>query len=164
MGHPKKHRRKTSNPFRPYDKERIQREKTIMKEFGLRRKKEIRKAESILRNFRRRARRLQASKDENKEKALFDKLHKMGLVKPSAKLEEVLEINVEDILSRRLQTVIYKKGLANTVSQARQTITHGHICIDDRRVKWPGVMVTVDLENKIELNKKMHGTLKGVSE
>lgn len=154
MGHPKHQRKKSSRPRRPYDKERIEREKKIIKEFGLRRKQEIRKAESILRNFRRRARSLQAKPDEEKEKILFEKLEKLGLI-DNKKLEDVLEIQLHDILSRRLQTIVHKKGLANTISQARQRIVHGHVMIFGRRMNYPGAYVTKEDENNITVDEKV---------
>ncbi len=148
MGHPKKQRKKSSKPFRPYDKERIEREKRIMKEFGIRRKQELRRAEALLRDFRRRARKLQAVSDEKKKQALFEKLSIMGL--SSGSLEDILEIRLEHILSRRLQTVVYKKGLARTPKHARQLIVHGHVAIAGRRSRWPGYLVTVSEENEIK--------------
>jgi small subunit ribosomal protein S4 len=151
MGHPKKQRKKTSKPFRPYDKDRIEREKKIMKEFGLHRKQEIRRAEALLRNFRRRARKLQAVNNTELERILFEKLSEMGL--SSEKLEDILELKLEHILSRRLQTIVYKKGLSKTVKHARQLIVHGHIIIDNNRVRWPGHLVPVEKENDIHISE-----------
>jgi small subunit ribosomal protein S4 len=153
MGHPKKQRKKTTNPFRPYYKERIEKEKNIMRDFGLRRKSEIRVAESHIRNFRRRARELQAVRDEKKEKALFDKLLKLGLIDSKARLEDILEIQLEHILSRRLQTIVHKKGHANTVKHARQLIVHGHVLVNDKKLVWPGYFVTTDKEKNISVEK-----------
>jgi len=159
MGHPKKQRRKYEKPFRPYDKQRIEEEKKLMKEFGLRRKKEIWRAQSILRNFRRRARDLQASRDEEKEKELIGKLYRMGLLPNDATLDDVLELKVEDILSRRLQTIVYKKGLANTPKQARQFIVHGHILANGKKLTKPGHLIERDLEDKIKLSPKLSSKL-----
>lgn len=148
MGHPRRQRKKSSSPFRPYDKERIEREKRVMKEFGIRRKQEIRRAEALLRDFRQRARSLQAVSDQKKEKDLFGKLQKMGL--SSAKLDDILELKLENVLSRRLQTIVHKKGLSNTVKQSRQMIVHGHVAISGRRIRWPGYLVPVDEESEIK--------------
>lgn len=153
MGHPKKQRKKYQRPKRPFDKARIEREKNTKMSFGLRRKKEIWRSESILRNFRRRARELQASKDEKKEKDLFLKLARMGI--KCSKLEDVLDAKLDDILSRRLQTLVFKKGYASTVKKARQLIVHGHITVDSRKVKFPGYIVPPELEEKIGMNPKI---------
>jgi small subunit ribosomal protein S4 len=155
VGHPKRQRKKYERPKKPYDKERIEREKQIMKEFGLKRKREIWKAESILREFRRRARELQATKDEKKERELFGKLQKLGLIGKDAKLDDILDIKLEDILSRRLQTIVFKKGFSNTPKGARQLITHRHVYVNKRRLPWPSYLVPLEFENKIELNPKI---------
>jgi small subunit ribosomal protein S4 len=153
MGQPKKQRKKYSRPKEPFDKDRIDREKILIKEYGLRRKHEILRAEGILRNFRRRARELQALHDEKKKKELFEKLNKMGLIEKDAKLEDVLGINLENILSRRLQTILHKKALANSTKQARQMIVHGHVIVNKRKIVWPSYLVPAELEDKIEIRQ-----------
>jgi small subunit ribosomal protein S4 len=153
MGHPKKQKRKFEKPRRPFDKERIEREEKIRRDYGLRRKKEILRAEGIVRDFRRRARSLQAEPDEEKEKELLEKLNKLGL--ECSKLEDVLGIKLEDILSRRLQNIIYKKNLANSIKEARQFIIHGHVMVNKRKILWPGYLVPTKLEDSIELKNKI---------
>ncbi len=153
MGHPRRYKKKYERPKKPWDKARLDKEKKIKEDFGLRRKKELWRAESIVRDFRRRARELQAKKDETKEKELLSKLNALGI--HCSKLDNVLNLSTEDILSRRLQTVICKKGLANTPRQARQFIVHGHILIDERRIFWPSYLVEKDNEGKISLSPAM---------
>ena len=153
MGHPKKQRKKYERPFKPFDKDRIEKEKKLMSEYGLRRKHEIWRASSILRGFRSRARDLQASKNEQRQAELLARLNKLGI--KCAKLEDVLEIKVEDILSRRLQTLIVKKKIVNTSKQSRQLIVHGHVRVQNRKVLWPGYIVPAELENTIEINPKI---------
>jgi small subunit ribosomal protein S4 len=146
--------KKYETPRRPWDRARIEAEKKIKQNYGLRRKKEIWRAESILRNYRRLARELAASKDKEKEKILIDKLVKMGLLTPASDLDDVLALTVDKILERRLQTIAFKKGLAKTVKEARQLIVHGHIGVNDKRVRWPGMIVTLSDEGRI----KYYGT------
>jgi small subunit ribosomal protein S4 len=153
MGHPKKQRKKFEKPKRPYDKERIEREEKVKRDYGLRRKKEILRAEGIVRNFRRRARSLQAEPDEEEEKKLLEKLNKLGLT--CSKLEDVLSLKLEDLLSRRLQNIVYKKNLANSVKEARQFIVHGHVTVNKRKVLWPGYLVPPEQEGEIELRGKI---------
>jgi len=145
----RKIRKTYSRPKKPWDKSRIEEERKIKKAYGLRRKKEIWKAASLLRTFRQRARNLAAIKNETEEKKLLERLYKLGLVEKNATLTDVLNLTVEKILDRRLQTIVVKKGLANTFKQARQLITHGHIGVENRRVKFPGFMVTRELEDKV---------------
>jgi small subunit ribosomal protein S4 len=150
MGHPKMQRRKYDTPIKPYDKERIDGEKVIISSYGLRRKKEIWRTESILRDFRRRARSLQASHDEQKEKDLVAKVKRLGIDANS--VDDILGITLEQILDRRLQTVLYKKGSAKTVNQARQIISHGHVSINGRKMTWPSYLIPLDEEKKIKLS------------
>lgn len=138
-----------SKPRRPWDKSRIEEERKMMRSYGLKRKREIWKAASLLRAYRQRARNLAAVKNEVEEKRLLEKLYKLGLLEKDATLTDVLGLTVDNLLERRLQTIVVKKGLANTMKQARQLITHGHIAIDKRKVIFPSFMVPRDLENKI---------------
>ncbi|MEM5773131.1 MAG: 30S ribosomal protein S4 [Candidatus Aenigmatarchaeota archaeon] len=144
-------RKKIEKPRRPWDKERIEREREILKKYGLRRKKELWRAEGILRKYRRMARELIAKRDVEKERILIEKLKKMGVLKGGEKLDDVLALNVEDILERRLQTLVFKKGLANSLKHARQLITHGHVKINGRRIQYPSYLVPLEEENKIEV-------------
>ena len=149
--------KKYEKPLRPWDRTRLEAEKKIKQNYGLRRKKEIWRAESILRNYRRQARNLAAKKDKEKEKVLIDKLVKIGLLNPTADLDDVLALTVEKLLERRLQTLTFKKGIARTAKQARQLIVHGHVAIDGRRVRWPGTIVPISEESKIKFYGKEVG-------
>ena len=153
MGHPKKFRKKYERPKKPYDKARIESERKIKESFGLRRKKEIWRTESIVRDFRRRARELQAKRNEKNEKELIGSLNKIGV--SCKRLDDVLQINLDDVLARRLQTIIFKKGLANSMKHSRQLIVHGHILVDNRKIFWPSYIVGKDLEEKISLTPQM---------
>ncbi|MFH1631097.1 MAG: 30S ribosomal protein S4 [Candidatus Aenigmatarchaeota archaeon] len=152
MGQIKKQKKIYSRPKKPYDTARFQKEDAFMKNFGLRRKKEIWRAESVLRNFRIRAKELLASPNEKKETELFSKLNKMGIT--VEKLDDILGIRVENILSRRLQSVICTKKIAGTPFEARQLIVHGHVLIDGKRMFYPGLIVTRDMESVIGLDER----------
>jgi len=151
----KRQQKKYEKPLRPWDRTRIEAEKKLKQNYGLRRKKEIWRAESILRNYRRQARNLAAKKDKEKEKILIDKLVKIGLLNTGADLDDVLVLNVENLLERRLQTLTFKKGIAKTSKQARQLIVHGHVAIDGKRVRWPGTIVPISEEGKISFYGKI---------
>ena len=150
----KKQKKKFEKPLRPWDKTRIEEERKITQNYGLRRKREIWKTESILRNYRRIARNLAAKRDKEKEKILLDKLFKIGLITKDADLDDVLALTIEKLLDRRLQTLVFKKGLASTPKQARQFIVHGYIAVDGRRIKWPSMIISTSEENKISLYGK----------
>lgn len=145
----KKQRKKYERPKRPWDKERIESEKKLKETYGLRRKNEIWRAESILRNYRRIARQLAANTDVENQKIIIDKLHKLGLIQANSTLDDILALQTESLLDRRLQTVVVRKGLANTLKQARQYIVHGHIALDGRRNRWPSTIVKLEEEASV---------------
>ncbi|MEK6910136.1 MAG: 30S ribosomal protein S4 [Candidatus Aenigmatarchaeota archaeon] len=145
----KRQRKKYQTPTKPWDKERIGTEKALLKNFGLKTKREIWKTQAMLRKYRRLARELAAKHDETKEKVLMDRLMKFGIVTKDSTLDTILGLTIEDFLNRRLQTVLHKRGFTNTPKQARQFITHGQVTIDNRRVSYPSYMVPVDEEEKI---------------
>jgi len=145
----KRQRKKYQTPTKPWDKERIGTEKTLLKNFGLKTKREIWKTQAMLRKYRRLARELAGRQDETKKKVLMDRLMRFGIVTKDATLDTILGLTIEDFLNRRLQTILHKKGLANTPKQARQFITHRQVVIDNRKVRYPSYMVSVDEEEKI---------------
>lgn len=157
----KKLSKKFERPLKPWDRARIDYERNILMNYGLRRKKEIWTAESFLRNYRRLARQLAAKRDKEKEKILIEKLQKLGLLSSHATLDDVLALTVENLLERRLQTLVFKKGLANSMRQARQYIVHGHIALNGRKVKWPSTLLNVGEENKISFYEKSKIKLSG---
>ena len=152
MGDPRKPRKKWSPPGHPWVKERLIEEMKLMGEYGLRNKKEIWIAAAALRKYRHRARALLALPPEvreKEEKALLHRLYEIGLVDKDATLDDVLSLTVRDLLERRLQTIVYKKGLAKSIHHARQLVTHGHIAINGRRVTSPGYIVRRDEEELV---------------
>lgn len=153
MGHPKKQRKKHETPKKPYDKARIEREKRIKDTFGLRRKKEIWRAESVIRQFRRRARELQAHRNEKEEMILLGTMRKLGI--SCAGLQDILDTNLDDILSRRLQTIVYKKGFSNTIRHSRQLIVHGHVSLAGRKITHPSYIVPSGDDEKIIVSPKI---------
>lgn len=149
----KRQKKKYERPRRPWDKDRILREKELLKTFGLRRKREIWTAEALLRKYRRMARELAAKKNKEREKVLINKLVKMGLLEKGADLDDVLSLTVENILERRLQTIIFRKGLTTTPKQARQFIVHGKVVLDERKISYPSYLVVKEEEGKIKVVK-----------
>ncbi len=153
MGSPKRQKKKYSKPSHPWQKERILAEKVLLEKHGLRRKYEIWKMNSILKNFSNQAKRLiteQTSHAETEKNQLLKKLNALGLLDKNAKIADVLSITLVDIMERRLQTLVYKKNFSRSVRQARQFITHKHIMIGDRRMTVPSYLVPVEEENFIQ--------------
>lgn len=156
MGDPKKSRKKYSRPSHPWEAERIKAEKELSKKYGLKNKTEIWRARAELRRYRRHARYLQAKLGYGDPQAvkesqeLLEKLSRLGILYgDDVNLNSILALEVESILSRRLQTIVYLKGMANSMDQARQFIVHGHIAVDGRKVTVPGYLVKKSEEETI---------------
>lgn len=157
MGDPKFSRKSYDSPSHPWQGERIKSEHTVVKEFGLKNKSEVWKAQSVLRNYRKQSRELQSRLRGNDAQArveadnLIAKCGRMGMLPlTGGDLNDILVLNEKDILSRRLQTLVYEKGLANTIKQARQMINHGHVFLNGHRVTVPGYIVLRSEESTIE--------------
>ena len=82
------------------------------------------------------------------------------MLQKNAELDDVLALNIEKLLERRLQTMVFRKNIATTPRQARQFIVHGHIAVEGRRVVWPNTIINRALEDKINFYQK--SKVKGV--
>jgi small subunit ribosomal protein S4 len=146
-----------SRPKRPFDKTRIDEEDKIKKEFGLKNKKEIWKADAKIKSIREKAKKLIKSSSEEQQ-ALFNQLQKIGLNVNS--IADVLTLEKEDYLKRRLQTIITKKELVNTIKSARQMITHRKVLVNEKIVDKPSYIVRVEEEKKIKVIKNKKKSIK----
>ncbi|MEM0022877.1 MAG: 30S ribosomal protein S4 [Archaeoglobaceae archaeon] len=162
MGDPKKQRKSYVSPVRPWDRSRIERDTQLVIKYGLRNKREVWRFQNILRKYRRVARDLlgkinlpgkEGELARAKAQAVIKKLQKFGILKENATLDDVLDLSVESFLERRLQTIVFRQGLAKTIKQARQMIVHGHIEVDGRKVTCPSFIVLKDLESKIGVRR-----------
>uniref|UniRef100_A0A7J3ZLX0 Small ribosomal subunit protein uS4 n=1 Tax=Fervidicoccus fontis TaxID=683846 RepID=A0A7J3ZLX0_9CREN len=154
MGDPKKSRKKWEGPSHPWAKQRLEEELVLIGKYGLRNKRELWIAATLARKYRHRARKILALPKElreKEEKELLRILYEKGFTSENATLDDVLALTAENILERRLQTIVYKKGLARSIYQARQLIVHGHIGIGGRRVTSPGYLVSRDEERLVGL-------------
>ncbi len=152
MGDPRKQRRKYETPRFPWRTDILQSELRLVGQYGLRNKRELWRHKTTLSRFRELARSLlgmPAEQRQRMEKQLLDRLNRLGILSETAVLDDVLDLAIEDVLERRLQTMVFSKGLAKSVYQARQLITHGHIAIDGRRVPSPSYIVLRDDEAKL---------------
>jgi small subunit ribosomal protein S4 len=144
MGDPKKQRKKFDTPRFRWRKDVLQEELKLLGQYGLRNKHELWRHKTTLSKTRGIARTLVSQTTEQRAKMegeLLAQLKKKGILAETAVLDNVLDLTIEDILERRLQTIVFRKGLARTTFQARQLITHGHISIEGRRVTIPGYIV-----------------------
>ena len=154
MGDPRKQRKKFSKPSHPWQKERIAAEKEIVTKYGLKRKNEIWKMDSMLKKLLHRAKTIigeKTSQSELEKKQLLSRLNMLGLLKKDSKIEDVLNLTLKDVLERRLQTLVQRKQIAKTMMQAREFITHEHIAVGTRKITTPSYLVSVEEEPNIRL-------------
>lgn len=160
MVYPGKKHKSYNSPNHPWQESRMSMEVELIKAYGLRNKREVWKAESLLREYRSNAMKLLAliasTKDldlkGNSKKESLDILNRLiryGILKPNSRIDDILGLKTENILERRLQTQVLKLGLAKTIRQARQFITHGHISNSGKRVTIPSMLIPVDCESMI---------------
>ena len=152
MGDPKYPRKVWRKPKRPLNYELKMEELKTLGTFGLRTKRELWKAHTELSRVRHQARSLLALRQEvraEKEPILMKSLTRIGLVSAEATLDDVLNLNATDLLSRRLQTIVTKKLGFKTPYQARQAVIHGHIMIGERKINIPSYTVTVEEESDV---------------
>lgn len=147
MGAPRKQRKKYLTPSHPWQRARIEEEGILKRDYGLKNKKEIWKVHSFLKKSKEQAKSLIGGKGKQADlerKQLVKKLSKYNLLNEDAKVEEVLDLDLKAVMERRLQTIVYRQGLARTVKQARQFITHGHIIVDGSKMNVPGFLVPIN--------------------
>jgi small subunit ribosomal protein S4 len=152
MGDPKKQRKKFETPRFRWRKGILEEELKLLGQYGLRNKHELWRHKTLLSKTRGIARSLIGKTPEERvkmENELLVRLKKLGVLDETAALDNVLDLSIEDLLERRLQTLVFRKGLARTIFQSRQLITHGHVTIGNRRVTVPSYTVSKKEEEKL---------------
>ena len=152
MGDPKKKRKKFEKPRKVWDAERLETDMKLLEKYGLKNMRELWRARTMLRLKRQNARKMLAlpiQKRERLEKELIGSLARIGLLKENAGIDDVLSLEVEALLERRLQTIVLRKNLALTPKQARQFITHGKIAVGGKKVTIPSFLVSTGLEASV---------------
>ncbi len=155
MGDIKRIHKKYQKPGHPWNKERIDAEKVLVRAYGLRNKKELWRAETILKNIKDQIKSfpsMPAERAEERAEKLRLRLLRLGIIKEDTNLRDVLGLSTDSILNRRLQTILFNKGLARSCLQARQFIVHEHVQVNGRTVSSPSYLVRVDEEMHISFN------------
>ncbi len=153
MGDPKRRPARYSGPRHPWEADRLAEEKILSKDFGLKNKKDIWKQNSVVKKIKDQIKKIntQVGKGVDQEKtALILKLIKYNLLLETQTLDDALELNIRDVMERRLQTQLVRQGLARTVKQARQFIVHGHVRVAGKKITSPSYLVTRDEQFKLE--------------
>lgn len=152
MGDPKKQKKKFVSPRFPWSSTELSSELRLVGEYGLRNKRELRRHRYTVSKYRSLARQLLARSDEERlktETELLNKLQSIKVISENASLDDVLDLSVAGILERRLQTLVFRNGLARTPQQARQLVVHGHISIGNRKITSPSYIVRRDEEQDV---------------
>ena len=157
MGDPKKPRAKFNPPRNPWRSDQLSQELYLLGTYGLRNKRELWRAQTYLSNIRKQARQLLAASKSvqgREEPKLLAHLARLGLVQSSqSTLDDILSLTIENVLERRLQTLVWRRGLARTPYMARQLVTHGHIALKQRRINVPSYLVLANEEGTLKFSE-----------
>jgi small subunit ribosomal protein S4 len=157
LGDPHKPKKTYHRPRRIWTIDQLNAELYILGTYGLRNKRELWKAQSEIARIRNQARALLAIPTEvrrGKELRLLGFLIRLGLVNESATLDDVLNLKIEDILERRLQTIVMRKIMSKSAIEARQIVSHRHVSVGSRTVNLPGYIVRKDEEQNIVVHEE----------
>ena len=163
MGAPKRNRKKYDKPKDMWNLARISADNALLEEYGLKNMRELWKVQTELSTLRSNIRSLLSSTSAQGsavQERMLNRLARYGIANKQSTVDNLLDLNENAFLSRRLQSLVFKKGLAKSIKQARQLIVHGYISINGKRVNKPGYRVSVDEEPHIGYYKKIE--LEGV--
>ncbi|NIP67089.1 30S ribosomal protein S4 [Candidatus Bathyarchaeota archaeon] len=153
MGDPKKPRKKYDTSRFPWQTDTLQSELRLIGEYGLRNKKEFWRYRTMVSKFRGIARSLlgmSSAERRTRQKQLLSRLRRLGVLSRGGELDDVLDLTTEELLERRLQSLVFHRGLAKSMHQARQFIVHGHVAVGGKRVSSPGYLVSREEESEID--------------
>merc|ERR1712056_70464 len=128
----------------------------IVGEYGLKNKREVWRVQYALAKIRSSARALLTldEKDETRlfqGEALLRRMIRIGLLMESErKLDYVLGLTAAKIMERRLQTKVFKLGLAKSIHHARTLIRQRHIRVGKQICDIPSFVVRLDSEKHID--------------
>ncbi len=153
MGGIRKPKKKYESPGHPWQKTRLAEELNFVGEYALRNKRELWRHRASLARFRGIARDVLAMPFDRRglqETQLLGRLQRLSLLKEHSTLDDVLNLTIRDVLERRLQTQVFRQGLAKSLHHARQLVTHRHIMLDNHRVSSPGMLLQKGQEQSLE--------------
>lgn len=157
MGDPKKFRKKYSTPSHPWQRDRILNEDRLKQDYGLKNKLEVWKANSLVKDLRDKARAYVVSLDDDasiKSKLFVQRIYDLGLINSIDKgVDDILTLKVENVLERRLESMMYKKKMVLSLKQARKFIAYKHVLVEGKVITAPGYLVPRSQEDKISFRE-----------
>ena len=162
MGAPRRNRSKFEKPRDRWNIARIKNDRELLEQYGLKNMKELWKVQSEISRIRGNARKLLsgASQQGGEMEKIVGRLSRLGVTTSNATLDDLLDLKENALLERRLQTLVFRKGLARSIEQARQLTVHGFISISGKKVNRPGYMVDSQTEKSIGYYKPIDITPK----
>lgn len=128
-------------------------------EYGLRCKREIWRVQLALAKIRKAARTL-LTLDEKDPKRVFEGealLRRMVryklLPEDQKRLDFVLQLTTQKLLERRLQTLVFRSGMAKSIHHARTLIRQRHVRVGQQLVNVPSFLVRTDSEAHIDFSE-----------
>ena len=98
-------------------------------------------------------------KEKQKAKFIYGVMEKQfrGYYEKAKKMQGVTGENLLRLLERRIDNVVFRLGFARTRKEARQTVRHGHITVNGKRVDIPSYRVKPG--DKVEVAPKFKDLL-----
>jgi small subunit ribosomal protein S4 len=157
MGAPRRNRKKYNKPKNMWNIQRISADRSLINEYGLRNMKELWKVQTEISRIRGNVRGLLSGSagSSQMERDLIGRLARLGIAQNDATLDSLLDIKENALLERRLQSLVFRKGLATSMKQSRQIISHGFISVNGIRMNRPGYMVKAEEEKHIGYYKQI---------
>lgn len=87
-----------------------------------------------------------------------------GYFQQASRMKGVTGENLLTLLERRLDNVVYRLGMGDSRAHARQLVTHGHICVNGKKVNIPSFRVKLNDEITVRTGSQSMENMKQLRE